>query len=218
MAKIRIMGTSHIAEESDFDLILMDVEMPIMNGMEATRLIRERERESGRHIPIIAMTAYAMKEDREKCLEAGMDGYLSKPAKPDEINAIIKDLVSSEKEPSAVPLDTLTSAPIVDIDAAMQVFGDDKELLEEAITLFLEEDYPEQLKQIKDGIERKDASTVKIAAHSIKGAARSLGGLALGDVAQHLEEMGREGDLTGAEVLAEDVETELKRFADYYSK
>ena len=79
-----------MVKEGTFDLVLMDVEMPEMNGLEATQFIRKTEQESGQHIPIIAMTAYAMKEDRQRCLQAGMDAYLSKPVNPDELYSIIR--------------------------------------------------------------------------------------------------------------------------------
>jgi CheY-like chemotaxis protein len=70
-------------EERDFDLVLMDVQMPEMDGFEATMALREREAQSGRHVPVVAMTAHAMKGDEERCLVAGMDGYVSKPIRPD---------------------------------------------------------------------------------------------------------------------------------------
>ncbi len=199
---------TRMVKQGNFDLVLMDAEMPIMNGLEATRYIRKQERKSGKHIPIVAMTAYAMKEDRNKCLEAGMDGYLSKPANPDDINYIIMDLFP-QKEPVATP-------PAVDIDAAMAVFGGDNELHREAAGIFLEQDYPEQIEIIKDGIKRQDAPTIKAAAHSVKGAARSLGGLILGDMALRLEEAGRNGDLVNAHGLVEEMEIEVKRFSDFF--
>jgi two-component system sensor histidine kinase/response regulator len=211
-----------MAEKGDFDLVLMDAEMPVLNGLEATRLIRKRERVSGRHIPIIAMTAYAMKEDKNKCLKAGMDGYLSKPAKPEEINAIVAELFAGKEKqakaskpaPEAAP----GAAPVVDIEATRRIFGGDDDLLREAVDLFLEEDYPEQIKLLKEGVKHQDAPAVRATAHSIKGAARSLGGTALGDIAFRLEELGREGKLVGARELVKELEDELKRFADYYSR
>jgi PAS domain S-box-containing protein len=196
-----------LVEEHSYDLVLMDAEMPVMNGLEATRYIRRREKDSGRHIPIVAMTAYAMKEDREKCLEVGMDGYLSKPAKTDDINSILGELFRGEAE---------TLPPAVDMDAAMKVFGGDNELMKEAAGIFLEEDYPEQIAIIKDGLSRRDATTVKVAAHSVKGAARSLGGLVLGEVALRLEEAGKNGDLKNAEALVDEMEIEVKRFSDFF--
>ena len=197
-----------MVKQDNFDLILMDAEMPVMNGLEATRDIRKQERNTGKHIPIVAMTAYAMKEDQNKCLEAGMDGYLSKPANPDDINKVIIDLFPQEKKTDA--------SPAVDIDAAMKVFGGDGELHREAAGIFLEQDYPEQIEIIKNGIKRQDAPSIKAAAHSVKGAARSLGGLILGDVALRLEEVGRDGDLANAHGLVEEMEIEVKRFSDFF--
>jgi CheY-like chemotaxis protein len=81
-------------EREWFDLILMDVQMPEMDGIEATRYIREREKERGGHIPIVAMTAHAMKGDRERCLEAGMDDYVSKPIKPEQLFSVIDEVVA----------------------------------------------------------------------------------------------------------------------------
>jgi two-component system sensor histidine kinase/response regulator len=199
---------TRLVEQDSFDLVLMDAEMPIMNGLEATRYIRKREKRSGRHVPIIAMTAYAMKEDREKCMAAGMDGYLSKPANPDDINNTIAELFPQEK--------TTSTVPAIDMDAAMAVFGGDSELYREAAGIFLEQDCPEQIEIIKNGIKRQDAPAIKAAAHSVKGAARSLGGLTLGDVAWRLEEAGRNGDLAGAPGLVTEMEIEVKRFSDFF--
>ena len=211
-----------MTEKGNYDLLLMDAEMPVLNGLEATRLIRKSESVSGRHIPIIAMTAYAMKEDKKKCLEAGMDGYLSKPAKPEEINAIVAELFAGQ-EKTARAAESLSEAEpgivsVVDVEAAMRIFGGDDDLLREAVDLFLEEDYPQQMKLLREGIERQDADAVRAAAHSIKGAVRSLGGVVLGDIALRLEELGREGKLEDAGKLTNRLEDELKHFADYYSQ
>ncbi len=195
-------------EKGDFDLILMDVEMPEMDGLEATRAIREREAESDQHVPILAITAYAMKEDRERCLEAGMDGYLSKPVGPEELYGAIERFLS--------PARGLNSAPPVDLDAALEVVGGDRELLREAVGLFLEEDYPRQLKDLREGLERQDAQAVKRAAHGMRGALISFGGRAARDVALRLETMGREGDLRGAQGVLDELEVEVKRFAVFF--
>jgi two-component system sensor histidine kinase/response regulator len=203
------LEATRLLEQDSYDLVLMDEEMPVMNGLEATRHIRRQEKGSGRHVPIVAMTAYAMKEDRGKCLQAGMDGYLPKPAKPDDINNVLNELFGSRAK---------AAAPSVDMTAAMKVFGGDSELMKEAAGIFLEEDCPEQLAIIKNGISRKDAPAVKAAAHSVKGAARSLGALVLGDLALRLEEAGNKGDLTNAGALLDEIEIEVKRFSDFFEE
>ncbi|HEX76555.1 MAG TPA: response regulator, partial [Dehalococcoidia bacterium] len=198
----------HMVKENDFDLVLMDAEMPQMNGFEATRLIRKMEAESGQHILIIAMTAYAMKEDRDRCLEAGMDGYLPKPVTPEALRSTIEDLLTLCRE---------VSTPAVDLDAALQVVGGDRELLRESVDLFLKEDCPRRLIELREGIEQHNAQAVRIGAHSIKGVALSFGGKAVGAVAQRLEQMGHEGNLASAYLLLEELKVELERFETFYS-
>jgi CheY-like chemotaxis protein len=79
-------------DKQPFDLVLMEVQMPELDGLEATRLLRAREQGTSRHVPVLAMTAYAMKGDRERCLQAGMDGYLSKPIQPQELYGAIEQV------------------------------------------------------------------------------------------------------------------------------
>jgi CheY-like chemotaxis protein len=86
-------------ENQSYDLVFMDVQMPEMDGIEATLAIREREKTSGNHQPIIALTAHAMKGDRERCLDAGMDGYLSKPIRPQDLEEILEKYVARRIEP-----------------------------------------------------------------------------------------------------------------------
>jgi PAS domain S-box-containing protein len=208
---VQIAGTGveaiRMVKEGAFDLVLMDVEMPEMNGLEATRFIRKTEKESGQHIPIIAMTAYAMKEDRQRCLEAGMDAYLSKPVNPDELYRVIGGF-SFGKDTNEV----------MDIKAALELVGGDEDILREVVGVFLEQDYPEQLQRLKDGIDQHDAQAVKAAAHSIKGAVRSFGGSALSSTALRLEEMGRNNDLSGAGAALQELEQEAIQFADFFAQ
>ncbi len=212
--KVQLAGNGmealQMLEEGDFNLILMDVEMPQMNGLEATRVIRKNEIESGEHIPIIAMTAYAMKEDKERCLEAGMDSYVSKPVNFEELFNAIKGLQSPDKQSG--------SEPPVDLNAALEAADGDRELLQEAVILFLEQDCPRQLKALREGLKQKDALAVKAAAHGIKGAANTLGGHIVSDVALRLETMGREEDITAAEETLKVLEAELERFSAFFSE
>ena len=116
---------TRMAQQGDFDLVLMDFEMPEMNGLEATRVIRQKERETRRHLPIVAMTAYAMKQDRDKCLEAGMDGYLTKPVSPENLYNAIKGLMPLQLKSA--------EQAVVDIDAALRTVGGDKDILKEVL-------------------------------------------------------------------------------------
>jgi CheY-like chemotaxis protein len=87
-----------LLERSNFDLVLMDVQMPLLDGIAATMLIRQREKETGSHQPIVALTAYAVKGDQERCLAAGMDGYLPKPIRPEELDALLQTYVSGRAD------------------------------------------------------------------------------------------------------------------------
>lgn len=85
-------------EKDAFDLVLMDIQMPEMDGLEATAAIRKKEELSGNHQAVVALTAHAMKGDQERCLAAGMDGYLSKPIRPQELDAILESYVARRRE------------------------------------------------------------------------------------------------------------------------
>jgi two-component system, sensor histidine kinase and response regulator len=107
--RVKVVGNGREAvdllQQSSYDLVLMDVQMPLLDGIAATTLIREREKESGIHQPIVALTAYAVKGDEERCLAAGMDGYLPKPIRPEELDALLQTYVSKRAEAgvSSVP-------------------------------------------------------------------------------------------------------------------
>jgi two-component system sensor histidine kinase/response regulator len=193
--------------EGKFDLILMDVEMPEMSGIEATRVIRKTEAGTKLHIPIVAMTAYAMKEDRQRCLDAGMDTYISKPVNLNELHKIIKDFSFTKSE----------ETPAVDIEAALKFVAGEKSILKEVVGVFLEDDYPEQIKRLKEGFSQQNADMVKEAAHSIKGAVRSLGGTESGEKALRLEEMGRNNKLEEVESTIKELEQDIDRFREFYS-
>jgi two-component system sensor histidine kinase/response regulator len=199
-----------IFEEGDVDLILMDIEMPHVDGLEATRLIRRIEIGSGKRIPILAVTAYAMKEDQDKCLAAGADGYLSKPLSPHKLADALERFLPLAQEREV--------EPVVDLDAALNVVGGDPELLREAVGAFLEQDYPRDLEKLVEGIARQDAPAVKKAAHGLKGALSSLGSRPARDVALRLETMGHEGDLSSAPCVLEELRAEVGRFAAFYAR
>ena len=159
-------------ETQPFDLILMDVQMPELDGLQATALIRERERETGRHIPIIAMTAHAMKGDREQCLAAGMDGYVPKPIRVKELSAALAALFNGTPGEGAAGRATNGTGP-VDWPAALETVQGDRALLRVVIDAVLGE-CPAVLGELENAVGAKDAAVVRSSAHRIKGALRTF--------------------------------------------
>ena len=180
-------------ERDAFDLVLMDVQMPLMGGLEATAAIRQREAGTGAHIRIVAMTAHAMNGDRERCVAAGMDGYLSKPIDPRLLFAVVEEGAPGTVAPAAAR----TAAP-VDCDAVLARLGGDAELFADVTRAFLEF-CPEGVSAIKGAIDHHDANALMATAHSLKGAAASLSAGAVFDAAQTLERLGAESRFEPAE-------------------
>jgi two-component system sensor histidine kinase/response regulator len=180
-----------------FELVLMDIQMPEMDGLEATRAIRAAEEETGRHIPIVAMTAHAMKGDRDRCLAAGMDDYVSKPVQPDALFRVIQSAVTRTESDSvpATPADRIDQ--VFDCEAALERVDGDEEFLAEVIGLFLA-DAPCRMHEIQNAIEQGDSKHLQSAAHSLKGSAGCLGGCRTSSAALRLEEIGTKRDLTDA--------------------
>ncbi|HHL40196.1 MAG TPA: response regulator [Deltaproteobacteria bacterium] len=204
--------------EEDFDLILMDVQMPVMGGYEATAAIRAMEREEGGHRLIVAMTAHAMKGDRERCMEAGMDEYLSKPLKAAELFDVIDRLLPPPQGCEAVEegggkagAPSRPTFPVLDREAAMERVEGDMELLREVIGLFVE-DYPGLLDELREAVAAGDGGRIERAAHRLKGSVDNLGAVAAVEAAARLEAMGREGRLEEAGRALEALEGEIVRF------
>jgi len=170
-----------------------------------TRRIRGQEADTGRHIPILVVTAYATKEDEAACLEAGADGFLAKPFSPERL--------SSTLERFLLPVLGLEAESPVDMDTALQVVGGDRDLLRQAVGLFLERDYPRLLQNLKDGLVQQDAQAIKRTAHSLKGNLANLGSRSARDVVERIETMGRSADLLEMQATLEELEVEMKRFA-----
>jgi len=187
----------HALAADRFDAVLMDVQMPEMSGFEATAAIRERERGTSTRIPIIAMTARAMKGDRERCLEAGMDGYIPKPIRRDELYQVL------ERGVLGTPVDrhdgnaVVAADGAIDADALRTLVDGNAQLLRELVALYLE-DCPRLLVEIREAVARGDAAALQIAAHTLKGSAGSLKAQRTAEAALQLEMMGREASLDGA--------------------
>jgi len=182
-----------------FDLVIMDVQMPEMDGLETTEIIREKET-GGKHIPILAMTAHAMKGDRERCLEAGMDDYLSKPFKSKELYETIDKMVSSTNSESPAPAGDHDQCieGVFDKEATLERLDGDATLLSEISALFLE-DCDNLMHEISTAVENRDAPGLEHAAHTLKGAVGNFFAKAAVEAALNMEKIGRSGDLDRAD-------------------
>jgi two-component system sensor histidine kinase/response regulator len=199
-----------------FDVVLMDVQMPEMDGLEATRIIREAERASGRHTPILALTAHAIKGDRELCLETGMDAYISKPVRATELYGAIDQLLKdhprqapgrSEHHDGSQPT---TSENALDWHAALAESALDEDALIELASLFATEGR-ELLEQIRAALAKRDSAALTRAAHTLKSNAAIFHATATVEAAQRLESLGRSGDLDAAPAAIACVEQEGTR-------
>jgi CheY-like chemotaxis protein len=197
-------------ERQEFDAVLMDVQMPEMDGFEATAAIRARERQTGAHVPVIAMTANAMKGDREQCLEAGMDSYVSKPLRPEDLFAVLEGAVP-EAEPAARngppdPPDPDVFDPVV----ALKRFGGDPELMRELAGVCVEE-CPKLMARIRRAVEDKDGAKLRIAAHALKGAVGTFEARTTFEAAWRLEQMGRDQTWADADAALAGLEAAVGR-------
>jgi CheY-like chemotaxis protein/HPt (histidine-containing phosphotransfer) domain-containing protein len=190
-----------LAEQS-FDVVLMDVHMPVMDGLTATRIIREREHGSGRHVPIVALTAGATAEDREHCLAAGMDNFISKPFRAEQLFQAV-EAVAAEALPAPVQqrITSSTAAsddePCLDWAGALRNLEGDEEFLRELVDMFLTQ-YPALLAAVEEAVGGEDGDALKRAAHALKGSAQVIGGKATAAAALQLENLGEAGNLSEA--------------------
>ncbi|HTF38821.1 MAG TPA: response regulator, partial [Blastocatellia bacterium] len=195
-------------EAGCFDVILMDVQMPEMDGFEATAAIRDHESRTGAHIPIIALTAHAMKGDRERCLDAGMDGYVSKPIRAEELLQAIDDLVPAARL-APRSSDDNTIDRVLDRGAVLSQFGGDLELLQRVVALFLEEGRA-LMCSIRDSIAGRDSYALEQAAHKLKGSVANFHASAAVDAALRLEVIGHARDFAGATLGLTVLEREMQ--------
>ena len=194
------------SQAEEFDLILMDVQMPEMDGLEATTAIRAVEASTEKHVPIVAMTAHAMKGDREKCLSAGMDGYLSKPIRIDELKRAMSEVnktqnMGKSSEPNAF-------RAIGQLELLLDSVMGDRALLTEMAELWLE-DSAKQESQIRNGLDSGDAIMVQRAAHALKGSVGTFQASAAQDAANQLEMSAKDADLVGARKIFERLSTQI---------
>ena len=198
-----------LLEKGAFDLVLMDVQMPELDGLETTEAIRERERATGGHLPIVAVTAHAMKGDAERCLAAGMDGYVAKPLQPRELAAAIESVVA----PGAAGAPASAPPPpggVVDFPRLLERVGGDRKALAQLVRIF-RADSPKQAARIRKAIEESDAPALRSAAHAVKGAVSNFAAPAATEAALRLQRMGDTGHLAGAEGALARLEREIGR-------
>ena len=200
------------AAKEPFDLVLMDVQMPEMDGFQATAAIRERERDQGIHTPIIAMTAHAMAGDRERCLTAGMDAYLAKPLRPEDLMATIAQFFpTSAPSPAERRGDEGGGTPdAVSIDEAALLadFGDSRTVLVEVIGVFLN-DAPACLGRIRAAAASDDAAALAAASHALKGSVGLFSKGAAYEAARALEQAAKAGDPSARDARMRDVDSAL---------
>jgi two-component system sensor histidine kinase/response regulator len=190
-----------------YDVVLMDLQMPEMDGFEASLQIRRLARTQGRHISIIAVTAHARKQDREKCLAWGMDDYVSKPINPMELRAVLDRTMTAARTISPVaPL--VDSTDVLNLSAAMAQIEGNSELFGEIARMFLAQ-YPRLLAEIHQAFSSSDCAVLTSAVHTLGSSAGQVGaGRALA-AARKLEEIGRQEELASAPEALAQLETEL---------
>lgn len=196
-------------EKERFDLILMDVQMPVMTGFEAVAAIRERELGTGDHVPIIALTAHAMNGDRQRCLDAGMDSYLAKPIRARELLKSIENLMSGLPEAPSVP-DLPSNTALLDRSAMLDCFGGNQTLLGAVIGVFLK-NCPDLVSRIRSAVAERDGDALRIAAHNMRGGSSTFLTASAIQSVTRLEQMGRESQLLSSEDELAKLENEIAR-------
>jgi two-component system, sensor histidine kinase and response regulator len=205
-----------------FDVALMDLQMPEMGGLEATAAIRERERGTGKHLPIVAMTAHAMKGDRERCLLGGMDGYVAKPIRAEDlfetIDSVMKhpDAEAGGQRPPTAP-SARPRGELFDREALLARLEGDTGLLAEIVELF-HKTAPRLMRDVEKALAARDKSALERAAHSLKGMVANFGARAVLDAALRMEKLAQKGDVTGARAAWKPLAKEMVRLKKALAK
>jgi PAS domain S-box-containing protein len=201
-----------MVERVPFDMVLMDVQMPELDGFEATARIRQQEKSRGGHLPILAMTAYAMKGDRERCLAAGMDGYVAKPIQPEELYGAIAALFPAQKQDALQPPTPALAVPTSEVLNAREVLarvGGDRELLRTLVQMFLNTS-PEQMNELREAVRQRNAEAIRRVAHTIKGAVGNFSAGPAFEAALDLEMQARLQDLADVDAACQRLHTALE--------
>ncbi len=211
-----------------FDGVLMDVQMPELDGLQATACIRAAEVGTDRHLPIVALTAHAMTGDRERCLAAGMDGYLSKPINPDALAHALETFIAPPRDrarrnststaeetnsSSLSPQSSVLSPAPFDRRAALERTGGDAALLDELIGIFLDNG-AQWVQDIRGALAANNAPLARRSAHLLRGAAATLAAVEVAEAAQGLEERAARDDLSSTADALSAIEQALARLTD----
>jgi CheY-like chemotaxis protein len=204
----------HVANAA-FGAIIMDLQMPVMDGYQTTAAIRELERHSGRHTPIVALTAHSTERDRDACLKAGMDAYLPKPIDVGHLTAVVEAAATRcsssqlEKIQQRIqqrgPHGANLSLHVIDVDATMKRLGGDEELFREFIEVFME-DAPRLLEMLSTAIPRQKWDVAVRAAHSLRGLAANFSATSVLELASALEQAAQNGEFAEASAAMEELE------------
>jgi CheY-like chemotaxis protein len=188
----------------------MDLQMPEMSGFEATHAIRHAEHGGPAHLPIVALTAHAMAGDRERCLAAGMDGYLSKPI---DVNDLIATVERFGQDGAAAGDSSVAAAAprasLFDEKTALAYTGGDRQLLKEVIGLF-RKDAPSSLRRIERALRKRDGDALRLASHALKGAIATVGSSRGREVVAEIEAMAKSGKFADAESVYADLKTVMR--------
>jgi two-component system sensor kinase len=199
-----------LLENDSFDLVLMDVQMPEMDGLEAAAAIRRKELGTGTHQPIIAMTAHAMKGDRELCLAAGMDGYLAKPIHANSLYEAVEAISPAATRDVESGLASPPSDKVLNLDAALRRLGGRADMLEQVVKLFFTES-AKNLGEIRRAIQARDAKKLRRVAHTVKADADVFGAGPAFAAALRLEIMGKQNHFADAELACANLEREIEQ-------
>ena len=200
-----------------FDVVLMDVKMPEMDGLQATAAVRAMETGTAHRIPIIAMTAHAMKGDQERFLKAGMDGYISKPIAVHALAGLVEQIVQSSPRPVNTQHPKSTSPEIIDMKRGLAAVDGDSDIFHDLLRLFVRET-PAMLNKLGEAVRRKDAAAIEMVAHTLKGSVSNFGAEDAVSATLNLEILARQGNLEQADEAFHAVEQEIRRVLEAIEK
>ncbi len=210
-----------MSENISYDLIFMDCQMPEMDGYEAAQKIRQRESTGNIHIPIVAMTAHAMGEAREKCIDAGMDDYISKPVQSNVLSQTMKkyllNFFRDESAPVKKESSTKKEGAPVDLSRLKDIFGDNLTVIQELVGIYIT-DTKQHIEKLKPEVDSKNAEFIRKKAHSIKGASANIGAVRLQKLAANLEQSGINEELANVSEIYSNLQAEFEKVEHFLLK